>query len=67
MRNNMATRQDAAQTPDEAGATPPFDARCVTGLVGSLPPRAQVNCAKGLGRVSDLEFEKPPGGKRWHS
>ncbi len=27
-----------AQTPDAAGATPPFAARCVTGLVGSLPP-----------------------------
>ncbi len=30
--------RNAAKTSDEAGATPPFAARCVTGSVGSLPP-----------------------------
>ena len=29
---------DAHETGREAGATPPFDARCVTGCVESLPP-----------------------------
>ncbi len=38
MTKQTATKKDAAQTSDEAGATPPFDARCVTVAVGSLPP-----------------------------
>jgi hypothetical protein len=39
MREPKATRQNAAPNPSEAGATPPFDARCVTDPAGSLPPR----------------------------
>jgi len=38
MTKQTATKKDAAQTSDEAGATPPFDARCVTVAVWSLPP-----------------------------
>ncbi len=34
----------------EAGATPPFAARCVTGSVGSLPPR-HAESVIGFGRV----------------
>jgi hypothetical protein len=38
------------QNPDEAGATPRLDARCVTGSVGSLPPR-HAGSVIGFGRV----------------
>jgi len=38
MMPKTATRKDAAQTSGSAGATPPFDAPCVTVAVGSLPP-----------------------------
>jgi hypothetical protein len=37
MTKKTATKKDAAQTSDEAGATPPFDARCVTVLRGVAP------------------------------
>jgi hypothetical protein len=46
------------QSPDEAGATPPFAARCVTGSVGSLPPRHAQRVAiwpRPRVRVSDLQ------------
>ena len=57
MRNETATPQNAAQTPDEAGATPPSDARCVPGtLGGSLPPRGAKPCANRLGREKRFEF-----------
>ncbi len=38
MSGKERSHLDAAQTGREAGATPPFDARCVTGCVESLPP-----------------------------
>jgi hypothetical protein len=38
------------QNSDEAGAAPPLDARCVTGSVGSLPPR-HAGSVTGVGRV----------------
>jgi len=41
MTPKTATRKDAAPTSDSAGATPPFDARCVTVAVGSLPPQSR--------------------------
>jgi hypothetical protein len=41
MTTKMAPKKDAAQTSDEAGATPPFDAPCVTVAVGSLPPQSR--------------------------
>jgi hypothetical protein len=37
MRQETANKKDAAQTPDEAGATPPIDARCVFGRRGVAP------------------------------
>jgi hypothetical protein len=44
-----------------AGATPPFDARCVTVSVGSLPPsqelRASVLCSR-IDRPEDLSDER---------
>ena len=40
----------AAEILSEAGATPPFAARCVTGSVGSLPPR-HAGSAIGFGHV----------------
>lgn len=51
MRKPNGEEKNAAQTPSEAGATPPFDAPCVTGLLGSLPPRWRGYCARVLGRV----------------
>jgi hypothetical protein len=36
--SSRRTKLCAAQTAPEAGATPPFDARCVTVAVRSLPP-----------------------------
>lgn len=37
MRQETATRKDAAQTLNEAGATPSIDARCVAGPRGVAP------------------------------
>lgn len=51
MKKETATQKDAAQTPCEAGATPPFDAPCVTGLRGVAPASWRINRANGLGRV----------------
>ncbi len=51
---------NAAKTSDEAGATPPFAARCVTSSVGSLPPHQFSECtrrlSKSTGRSSFLNF-----------
>jgi hypothetical protein len=46
---------DAAQTGREAGATPPFDARCVTVAVGSLPPQSRA-ARDPFSRVPEPEF-----------
>ena len=40
---------------DEAGATPPFDAPCVTASVGSLPPQSRA-ARDPFGRVPEPEF-----------
>jgi len=40
---------------DEAGATPPFDAPCVTASVGSLPPQSHA-ARDPFGRVPEAEF-----------
>lgn len=49
MHREKSDLPDAAKPRTEAGATPPFDASCVTVAVGSLPPqRAIENCAVGL-------------------
>ena len=40
---------------DEAGATPPFDAPCVTASVGSLPPQSRAP-RDPFGRVPEPEF-----------
>src|SRR5580693_3755794 len=40
---------------DEAGATPPFDAPCVTASVGSLPPQSRA-ARDPFSRVSEPEF-----------
>ena len=53
MTENSATEKDAAQTSDEAGVAPPFDARCVTFTVGSLPPQSRAECDP-FGRVPEL-------------
>jgi hypothetical protein len=37
----MADYPVHAQSKTGAGATPPFDAPCITGAVGSLPPRVR--------------------------
>ena len=61
MTKKTATKKDAAQTSDEAGATPPFDARCVTGTSwGRSRLMAQGNCANGLGRDENFEFVNLP-------
>ena len=43
------------QNSDEAGATPPFDAPCVTASVGSLPPQSHA-ARDPFGRVPEAEF-----------
>ncbi len=40
---------------DEAGATPPFDAPCVTASVGSLPPQSRA-ARDSFSRVPEPEF-----------
>jgi hypothetical protein len=40
--SSQRTKLCAAQTAPEAGATPPFDARCVTVAVWSLPPSQEL-------------------------
>jgi hypothetical protein len=40
----------AAEVSDEAGATPPFDAPCVTGSVGSLAPHQFSECTRRLSK-----------------
>ena len=40
---------------DEAGATPPFDAPCVTVAVGSLPPQSRA-ARDPFSRVPEPEF-----------
>src|SRR5580704_6315194 len=40
---------------DEAGATPPFDAPCVTASVGSLPPQSRA-ARDPFSRVPEPEF-----------
>ena len=40
---------------DEAGATPPFDAPCVTVAVGSLPPQSRA-ARDPFGRVPEPEL-----------
>jgi hypothetical protein len=40
---------------DEAGATPPFDAPCVTASVGSLPPQSRA-ARDRFSRVPEPEF-----------
>ena len=44
-----------AQTSEEAGATPPFDAPCVTASVGSLPPQSRA-ALDPFSRVPEPEF-----------
>lgn len=46
------SHSDAAQTWSEAGATPPFDARCVTGSVESLPPLMEFPSPVGRAQAS---------------
>ena len=55
MTENTAIEKDAAQTSDEAVATPPFDAPCVTVAVGSLPPQSRA-ARDSFGRVPEPEF-----------
>jgi len=57
-----ATKKDAAQTSDEAGATPPFDARCVTVAMGSLPPQSRA-ARDPFSRVPEPETS----GMKYHS
>jgi hypothetical protein len=62
MTKQTATKKDAAQTSDEAGATPPFDARCVTVAVGSLPPQSRA-ARDPFSRVPEPETS----GMKYHS
>src|ERR1700681_221537 len=62
MTKQTATKKDAAQTSDEAGAPPPFDARCVTVAVGSLPPQSRA-ARDPFSRVPEPETS----GMRYHS
>jgi hypothetical protein len=55
MRKKTATGKDAAQTPAEAGATPPFDAPCVTGPFGVAPASVARKSRQDLGRVQISE------------
>ena len=57
-QSSRRTKLCAAQTASEAGATPPFDAPCVTDAVGSLPPsqapRGNPYCAVPLCNAENL-------------
>jgi hypothetical protein len=65
--SSQRTKLCAAQTAPEAGATPPFDARCVTVAVWSLPPSQKLRgrvlraCIYGpenlSDRMSDILYE----------
>ena len=55
MTPKTATRKDAAQTSEEAGATPPFDVPCVTVATGALPPQSRA-ARDPFGRVPEPEF-----------
>jgi hypothetical protein len=59
--SSRRTKLCAAQTAPEAGAPPPFDARCVTVAVGSLPPsqelRGRVLCGC-IDRPEDLSDKR---------
>lgn len=50
MRAKRPLTWSAEKNSDEAGATPPFAARCVTGSVRSLPP-GHAGSVTGFGRV----------------
>jgi len=56
MNGKDRSNSDAAKTGSEAGATPPFDARCVTGSVEALPPLMEFPSpcgpCSGVGRLS---------------
>ena len=52
--SSRRTKLCAAQTAPEAGATPPFDARCVTVAVWSLPPSQKLR-----GRVLRACIHRP--------
>ncbi len=57
-RNEIARAEKARRTrpnSDEAGATPPFDAPCVTASVGSLPPQSRA-ARDPFSRVPEPEF-----------
>jgi hypothetical protein len=48
MRRETATENDAAETFGEAGATPPRDARCVTGPRGVAPASPTLATVSGV-------------------
>jgi hypothetical protein len=52
MSEKERSHLDAPQTGREAGATPPFDARCVTGSVESLPPLMEFPSPVGRAQAS---------------
>jgi len=48
MRSERAAENDAAETLGEAGATPPSDARCVTGPRGVAPASPTLATVSGV-------------------
>ena len=68
MTKKTATKKDAAQTSDEAGATPPFDARCVTVPCGVAPASWRKRIAPMVWAASRIRVRKSTagGGHTWH-
>jgi hypothetical protein len=59
--SSRRTKLCAAQTAPEAGATPPFDARCVTVAVWSLPPSQELRGAFCAVAYTDLRIYQTRG------
>ena len=51
MQKAVQPKVTVGKKPKWAGATPPFDARCVTVAVGSLPPSHQLRVSVLFGRI----------------
>jgi len=48
MRSERAAENNTTETLGEAGATPPFDARCVTGRLGVAPASPTLASVPGV-------------------
>src|SRR5215831_11861778 len=64
MRKQTATTKHAAQSPDEAGATPLSDARCVSGPCGVAPASCAMLLRQWFGPRRFETCEPTQGGRK---